>query len=27
VLYTLWSYLTDYGRDTILTQILDRSAI
>ena len=27
VLYTLWSYLTDYGRDTTLTQILDRSAI
>ena len=27
VLYTLWSYLTHYGRDATLTRILDRSAI
>jgi murein tripeptide amidase MpaA len=27
VLYTLWSYLTSYGRDATLTHILDRSAI
>src|SRR6266478_797587 len=27
VLYTLWSYLTHYGRDTALTRILDRCAI
>ena len=27
VLYTLWSYLTNYGRDATLTRILDRSAI
>jgi murein tripeptide amidase MpaA len=27
VLYTLWSYLTNYGRDATLTRILDRSTI
>ena len=27
VLSTLWSYLTNYGRDAMLTRILDRSAI
>jgi murein tripeptide amidase MpaA len=27
VLYTLWSYLTNYGHDATLTRILDRSAI
>src|SRR5262249_39645458 len=27
VLYTIWSYLTNYGRDATLTRILDRSAL
>ena len=27
VLYTLWSYLTNYSRDATLTRLLDRSAI
>ena len=27
VLYTLWSYLTQYGRDEKVTRVLDRSAI
>lgn len=27
VLYTIWSYLTHYGSDPILTRLLDRAAI